>query len=95
MVIQITGDTGGIEPYDIYLCDTTGLSCFYISGNTTIPGTIYIDTQLYFPYVNTLCVIIVDTDGCVKTYFINCGTQKAFQDLIYFDFMDGTHYQFE
>jgi hypothetical protein len=45
MVIQITGDTGGIEPYDIYLCDTTGLSCFYISGNTTIPGTIYIDTQ--------------------------------------------------
>lgn len=95
MIIQITGDTGGIEPYDVYLCDTTGTSCFYISGNTTIPGTIYIDTDNYFPTVNLLYVKIVDTNGCVKTYFVNCSIQKAFQDLIYFDFMDGNHYTFQ
>ena len=32
MIVQITGDTGGLEPYDIFLCDPTNTGCFYISG---------------------------------------------------------------
>jgi len=95
MIIQITGDTGGVEPYDIFLCDPTNTSCFYVSGLTTIPGTVYINTSIYFPNETLLYIRIVDNSGCVYQVQIDCGTQKAFQDEIYFDFMDGVGYIFQ
>jgi hypothetical protein len=95
MIINITGDTGGVEPYDVFLCDPTNTGCFYISGLTTIPATVEINTQYYFPNETFLYLKIVDTIGCVKLYELDCVAQKAFQDEIYFDFMDGVGYIFQ
>jgi hypothetical protein len=95
MIIQITGDTGGNEPYDIFLCDSSNVSCFYVSGLTTIPGTVYINTSLYFPGEELLYIRIVDNSGCVYSTVIDCAGQKAYQDDIYFNFMDGFGYIFQ
>ncbi len=95
MIVQITGDTGGLEPYDIFLCDPTNTGCFYISGLTYIPATVEFNTQYYFPNETFLYLKIVDTNGCVYLTPLNCNPQKAFQDTIYFNFMDGTNYIFQ
>jgi hypothetical protein len=95
MIVQITGDTGGLEPYDIFLCDPTNTGCFYISGLTNIPATVEINTQNYFPNENFLYLRIVDTNGCVYSTVLDCAGQKAFQDDIYFNFMDGFGYIFQ
>ena len=65
MTIEITGTTGGQSPYDIFLCNTGGTSCFYISGNTNIPPSIIIDSDNYFPNEDSLLLRIIDTNGCV------------------------------
>jgi hypothetical protein len=95
MIIQVTGTTGGQEPYDIFLCDSSNSNCFFISGNTYLPPNINIDTDIYFPNQNLLYLKIVDTNGCIVSYLINCSEQKMFQDFILFDFMDGNHYIFQ
>ena len=95
MVIQITGDTGGFEPYDIFLCDPTNVACFYISGLTSIPATVVINTEIYFPNETFLYLRIVDTNGCIYSTVIDCLGQKSFQDDIYFNFMDGFGYIFQ
>jgi hypothetical protein len=95
MVIQITGDTGGFEPYDIFLCDPTNVACFYISGLTSIPATVVINTESYFPNETFLYLRIVDTNGCIYSTIIDCLGQKSFQDDIYFNFMDGFGYIFQ
>ena len=95
MIINITGDTGGLEPYDIFLCDPTNTSCFYVSGLTNIPGTVVVNTQNFFPNETLLYIRIVDTNGCIYSKEVDCGTQKAFQDEIYFNFMDGFGYLFQ
>lgn len=74
MVIEITGVTSGQSPYDVFLCNTGGTSCFFISGNTYIPPTIYIDTDDYFPNEDKLLVKIVDTNGCVFEEIQDCST---------------------
>jgi|LauGreDrversion4_2_1035121.scaffolds.fasta_scaffold00973_12 hypothetical protein len=72
MIIEITGVTSGQSPYDVFLCNTGGTSCFYISGNTTIPPTIYIDSNNYFPNEDTLMVRIIDSNGCVFEEIKDC-----------------------
>ena len=95
MIIQITGDTGGVEPYDIFLCDPTNTSCFYVSGLTSIPATVEINTDNYFPNETVLYIRIIDINGCLYSKEIDCECQKAFQDLIFFNFMDGVGYYFQ
>lgn len=95
MIIQITGDTGGVEPYDIFLCDPTNVACFYISGLTTIPATVEINSQYYFPNEDLLYLKIIDAIGCTWSYQLDCVGFKAFQDTIYFNFMDGISYAFQ
>lgn len=95
MIIQITGDTGGVEPYDIFLCDPTNTSCFYVSGLTSIPATVEINTDNYFPNETVLYIRIIDINGCLYSKEIDCEGQKAFQDLIFFNFMDGVGYYFQ
>jgi hypothetical protein len=95
MIVNITGDTGGLEPYDIFLCDPTNTGCFYVSGLTNIPATVVINTENYFPNENFLYLRIVDTNGCVYSTVIDCAGQKAYQDDIYFNFMDGFGYIFQ
>ena len=65
MIIDITGVTSGTSPYDIFLCDWTLTSCFYISGVTNIPPNVYIDSDNYFPNLELLQLKIIDGIGCV------------------------------
>jgi hypothetical protein len=95
MIIQVTGTTGGLSPYDIFLCDPTNTSCFYVSGITNIPATVIIETQNYFPNETFLYLKIIDGNGCNYLAEIDCGIYKEFQDGILFDFMDGIPYWFQ
>jgi hypothetical protein len=65
MIIQITGVTSGTSPYDVFLCNWDLSSCFYISGYTNIPPTVYIDSDNYFPNLELLQIKIIDGAGCV------------------------------
>jgi hypothetical protein len=94
MVIEITGVTSGLSPYDIFICDQTNTSCFYVSGSTTIPPSVYIYTDNYFPNEQILNVRLIDTNGCVKTYLLVCGS-KIFQDDFGFAFMDDDYFVFQ
>jgi hypothetical protein len=67
MIIDITGVTSGTSPYDIFLCDWTLTSCFYVSGVTSIPPTVHIDSDNYFPNLELLQIKIIDGAGCVFT----------------------------
>jgi hypothetical protein len=74
MILEITGVTSGQSPYDIFLCNTGGTSCFFISGNTFIPPNVLIDTQNYFPNEETLLLRLIDTNGCVHDEIQNCAS---------------------
>lgn len=67
MIIQITGVTSGLTPFDVYLCDTGYTSCFLISGSCIIPPTIVINTNLYFPNQNEVGIKLIDSNGCITT----------------------------
>jgi len=94
MLIEVTGVTSGQAPYDVFICDVTNTSCFYVSGTTFIPPTVSFNTEYYFPYENNLNVKIIDTNGCIHYQSLICG-QKIFQDGNLFIFMDGNNYMFE
>lgn len=94
MIVEITGTTGGLSPYDIFLCNPTNVNCFYISGITSIPATVIIDTENYFPNEGALYIKIVDANGCIYLANIIC-SGKAFQDIRYFIFMDNIPYFFQ
>ena len=94
MIIEITGVTSGTSPYDIFICDQTNTSCFYVSGSTTIPPNVYIYADNYFPNEQNLWVKLIDTDGCIKEYNLVCG-QKLFQDDFGFIFMDDNYFMFQ
>ena len=95
MIVQITGATSGQAPYDIFICDTTNTSCFFVSGNTTFPSIVTIDTEDFFPNIDLLYLRIIDSNGCVYNYFLNCGIYKLFQDDNFFLFMDDDNYLFQ
>ena len=67
MLIEISGVTNGTGPYDVYLCTWDLLSCFYVSGVTTIPPNIVINSDNYFPNLELLQIKIIDGAGCVFT----------------------------
>jgi len=94
MILQITGTTSGTSPYDIYLCDETNTSCFYVSGLTTIPPDVYILTDNYFPGLSVLFVRLIDLNGCSYEHKIVCGS-KIYQDGFGFIFMDDNYYTFQ
>lgn len=85
MLIEISGVTGGQSPYDIFLCTTANTSCFFISGNTTIPPNIIIDSEDYFPGEEVLLLRLVDTNGCVHDELQDCSvpppivTEKSYE----------------
>jgi hypothetical protein len=74
MVIEITGVTSGQSPYDIFLCNTGGTSCFFVSGNTNIPPSVIIDSENYFPNEEVLLVRLIDTNGCVYDEIQDCSS---------------------
>ncbi len=72
MFIEISGVTNGTGPYDIYLCTWNLLSCFYVSGVTTIPPNIVVNSDNYFPNLELLKLKIVDNYGCVEIIETPC-----------------------
>lgn len=72
MIIEITGVTNGNGPYDIYLCNWDLSGCFYISGVTSLPPVVTINSDNYFPNVGLLKVKIVDNYGCVELIDTPC-----------------------
>jgi hypothetical protein len=95
MIIEITGVTSGQSPYDFFICDVTNTACFFVSGNTTFPGTVSFDTENYFPNIDILYLRAIDANGCVFLQLLDCGTYKIFQDDNFFLFMDGLNYLFQ
>jgi hypothetical protein len=74
MLIQITGTTGSQPPYDVFLCNTGGTSCFFISGNTYIPPIIEINSENYFPNEEKLLIRTIDANGCIFEEIQNCSS---------------------
>jgi hypothetical protein len=72
MIIDVTGVTSGSSPYLIYLCDWDLSSCFFITGVTTIPPIVQIDSNYYFPGLQLLKVKIFDNDGCFEIIEVPC-----------------------
>lgn len=72
MIIEITGVTSGQSPYDVYICDPTNTSCFYVSGSTNIPPSIIFNTEDYFPNETVLYLKTIDTNGCIHTEMVSC-----------------------
>lgn len=72
MIIEITGVTSGQSPYDVFLCTTGNTNCFFISGNTTIPPNIILNTEDYFPSEQVLSIKLIDTNGCIHNEILDC-----------------------
>ena len=72
MIIDVTGVTSGSSPYLIYLCDWNLNSCFFITGVTSIPPIVQIDSNYYFPGLQLLKVKIFDNDGCFEIIDAPC-----------------------
>ena len=72
MVIEITGVTSGTSLYDVYICDPTNVSCFYVSGVTSIPPNVVIDSSVFFPNEDIVYIKIINVDGCIKEIQIDC-----------------------
>jgi hypothetical protein len=68
MIITITGTTFGQPPYDIYLCDSEN-TCLIVSATTTIPPSIVVDVDDYFPSSSRKLIYlkIVGSNDCEKT----------------------------
>lgn len=68
MALEVTiNSLTGTSPYDVYICQTGGTSCFYIETITT--GDIPFVFNIPSPYNNgdSYMVKIVDSDNCVIT----------------------------
>ena len=66
MALQVTIDSiTGQSPYDVYICQTGGTSCFYMTTITTTP---YIfDIPAPYDTSEAYMLKIIDNEGCVIT----------------------------
>jgi hypothetical protein len=66
MALQVTiNDITGVTPFDIYICQSDGTGCFYM---TTISSTPYV-FDIPVPYDTSIeyMLKVVDRNGCVIT----------------------------
>jgi hypothetical protein len=66
MAIQVTiSSITGQSPYDIYICQTGGTSCFYM---TTISSVPYIfDIPAPYNTSEAYMLKVIDNNGCIIT----------------------------
>ena len=66
MAVQVTiNNITGATPYDIYICQSNGLGCFYI---TTISTTPYVfDIPSPYDTSSAYMLKVVDANNCVIT----------------------------
>jgi len=66
MAVQVTisGITGQ-SPYDVYICQSNGTGCFYISTTSVIPDVFDIPA----PYNNSVSYMlkVIDSNNCTIT----------------------------
>ena len=66
MVIQVTIDSiTGQSPYDIYICQTGGTSCFYMTTISSVPYTF--DIPAPYNTSSAYMLKVIDNLGCVIT----------------------------
>lgn len=66
MALQVTiNDITGVTPFDIYICQSDGTGCFYMS---TISSTPYV-FDIPVPYDTSIeyMLKVVDRNGCIIT----------------------------
>ena len=64
MAVQVTiSNVTGQTPYDVYVCQTNGSSCFYITTTSTIPYVFDIPE----PYNNLSAYMLklIDGNNCI------------------------------
>ena len=89
MIIQITGVTSGLSPYDVFICDPSNTSCFYVSGVTSIPPSVIINSESFFPSETTIYIRIIDANGCILETQFDCGSYILQEDGFYILQEDG------
>lgn len=88
MLIEITGVTSGTSPYNIYLCDSNNVGCFFITTVTSFLTPVVINSESYFPNSPAVYLKILDGALCEKLILLDCGVY-VFQNSNVFIFMDG------
>ena len=64
MGVQVTVNTlVGQSPFDIYICQSNGTSCFYISTITSVPYVF--DIPEPYNTQSTYMVKAIDANGCI------------------------------
>ena len=66
MALQVTiNDITGVTPFDIYICQSDGTGCFYM---TTISSTPYVfDIPVPYDTSTEYMLKVVDRNGCIIT----------------------------
>lgn len=71
MAVQVTiNSVTGQSPYDIYICQSNGTGCFYITTVSTIPYVF--DIPAPYDTSSSYMLKIIDSNNCVIT-----GTQNV------------------
>ena len=71
MAVQVTiNSITGQSPYDIYICQSGGTGCFYITTVSTIPYVF--DIPAPYDVSSSYMLKIIDSNNCVIT-----GTQNV------------------
>lgn len=66
MAIQVTINAiTGTSPYDIYICQSNGTNCFYISTITTTPYVF--DIPEPYNTATSYMVKVIDNNNCLIT----------------------------
>ena len=94
MLIEITGVTSGTSPYNIYVCDSNNVACFFVTGVSSFNPSVIINTENYFPTAPAVYLKILDGSLCEKLFLLDCGGY-IFQDGNLYLFMDGSQYTFQ
>ena len=94
MLIEITRVTSGTSPYNIYICDSNNIGCFFVSGVTTFPPSVIIDTDNFFPSETSFYLKIIDGAICEKLYLLDC-INYIYQNNVVVIFMDDNNYVFQ
>lgn len=99
--VVINSITGLNPPYDIYACNGFGLSCVLVASVVTpVPSVVVINLPSpQFDSAPAVGIKIVTSDGCEDFKVVYCTTPaqepKQFQNLEFFEFMDGQPYYFQ
>jgi hypothetical protein len=64
MAVQVTiNSITGSSPYDVYICQSGGTACFYISTISTIPYVF--DIPAPYNTSSSYMLKIIDSDNCI------------------------------